>query len=867
MNYKYFRAAHIEKKTNESGEIKRFIPEPVEKTLVSPDQDSEAIAALTNDGDDKKETTVSGNGNTGWGSRERINILTRRLNDMPRKKDSKQATNEKISKKTTSQRAKNSAATDRARAKKTSGSPEKTTQTKQEKTRKAASTTSRNVSSKPEKDVAKKPREAAAVIPAESKKPERTLSEIRSDNKVKPQKKNSTEEKPVEKKPLQEDKNNAEISAVDSSPETKNRIGFTRIARTAALYFLAAFMGVYILNAWLHPVAGLYGWLEQNHPQSEYLKTIEQTEDSLVAFEGRFKDSYLVQKISIVLPFVENMSFNLGLQGYFLGARERHQWNRFIETNLKAAIKNDWVNLENHNGWLLPEWNYKTKVNKVNYDAYRFVYRHRSPSDYYFFRKPPVKPDEVKAIYLTGSSSRQRSLPKYLAYVKKGPTNAVVFDVKDVTGFVNYDSDIKLVQQVQKGIPAPIGNLDDLTRKLRNEKVYSIARVSLFQDERLASVKKDWAIYKKNGKGLTVKGRLVWVDPARKDVQDYNLRLIREVLTYGVDEIQLDYIRYPAEGDWKDGNYSKIKNHYEKPEVITAFLQRVHSLTRAYGVPLSLDVFGVMAWQEKLDIKSTGQDLTRLSQAADILSPMLYPSHFGKVFAGIKNPADSPYHFLYEGTSKLKSFVPENVILRPWLQAFKWRVSNYGPHYIEEQIKGTYTAGAKGYLLWNASNKYPEYRDFKFKDFYKENEDKPGNQTRAAEPVDEPSAETEDPQKEAVPLKAELKKNNSTEKTTRMSNVTEKKKTVNRKVKKTTNVATIEKKPVALQLSKNKTEKETAPEPEEHSSEIITTEKEVTAAELDPALHESKPAEKQRVEYETVTENRISSKPTFDHID
>ena len=48
---------------------------------------------------------------------------------------------------------------------------------------------------------------------------------------------------------------------------------------------------------------------------------------------------------------------------------------------------------------------------------------------------------------------------------------------------------------------------------------------------------------------------MVWTDPSNPKVQDYNIALAKHVAQLGVDEIQFDYVRFPAEGDQKDAAF------------------------------------------------------------------------------------------------------------------------------------------------------------------------------------------------------------------------------------------------------------------------------------------------------------------------
>ena len=50
-------------------------------------------------------------------------------------------------------------------------------------------------------------------------------------------------------------------------------------------------------------------------------------------------------------------------------------------------------------------------------------------------------------------------------------------------------------------------------------------------------------------------GKLVWTDPSQPKVQDYNIALAKHVAQLGADEIQFDYVRFPAEGDQKDAQF------------------------------------------------------------------------------------------------------------------------------------------------------------------------------------------------------------------------------------------------------------------------------------------------------------------------
>lgn len=318
-----------------------------------------------------------------------------------------------------------------------------------------------------------------------------------------------------------------------------------------------------------------------------------------------------------------------------------------------------------------------------------------------------AKESPVRAIYLRGDNTTPRRLLREVKYIKESGANAIVFDVKDILGVVNYRSQVPEVEEYRRHAP-PIRDLSKVIRFLHDNDIYVIARMALFQDENLSEVRPDLAIRDRNSPDgiLKVKGKNLWVDPGRDEVQAYNLKIFQEVLHTGVDEIQFDYVRYPAEGNLSGVYFHEVKDVHDKTDNLKRFLASAFTLSRGTGVHIAIDVFGVVAWGEEADIRTTGQRLNELSLFVDIMSPMLYPSHFSRGYAGFENPADEPYHFYKEGVERVRALSPPGTVVRPWLQAFAWRVTNYNEDYIIQQIRGNHSGGGVGWMMWNAGNTY-----------------------------------------------------------------------------------------------------------------------------------------------------------------
>src|SRR4029077_8537591 len=88
------------------------------------------------------------------------------------------------------------------------------------------------------------------------------------------------------------------------------------------------------------------------------------------------------------------------------------------------------------------------------------------------------------------------------------------------------------------------------------QNVHAIARIAIFRDERLVVAHPELAVQsRQNKQAWRENGKLVWTDPSQPKVQDYNIALAKHVAQLGADEIQFDYVRFPAAGDQKDAAF------------------------------------------------------------------------------------------------------------------------------------------------------------------------------------------------------------------------------------------------------------------------------------------------------------------------
>lgn len=306
----------------------------------------------------------------------------------------------------------------------------------------------------------------------------------------------------------------------------------------------------------------------------------------------------------------------------------------------------------------------------------------------------PVRPmpHEVKAVYATAYTARGARLQQLRQLIRDTELNAIVINTKEPSG------------------PKLDESLRQTVQQLHDEGVWVIGRQVIFQDDELAARDPRVALKRSNGSLWRDGGGRTWVDPGSRDVWQYNLDIAKHTLELGFDEINLDYIRYPTDGDTKAIHYPVWDRKELKEDVIAEFAGwfRRELKARYPRTVVSADVFGYTFVQD-WDL-GMGQRITKLAPQVDVLAPMIYPSHYyGKNF-GFANPAEHPYEVSYQTLMKAKPLIAgsPHTLVRPWFQDFDMGAV-YTPERVRAQFKALKDAGYEaGWMLWNPSNIYTQ---------------------------------------------------------------------------------------------------------------------------------------------------------------
>ena len=314
-------------------------------------------------------------------------------------------------------------------------------------------------------------------------------------------------------------------------------------------------------------------------------------------------------------------------------------------------------------------------------------------------------PDDkiLRGVFVTGPYAGIRWVDTLDKLAERG-LNAVVLDAKDYEGYVNYPSKLKLVAETKAVQNAHIPDLARAIRFAHWRGIRIILRIPCFHDpwtDKHATDARLSIKFAPTGKPIHVD----WLDPTNVEAQDYAIDLAKEGIAAGADEIQLDYVRFPVHLSSK---VAVLPPKEERSKIMREFVKRVHAVTAASGVALSLDFFGVAATGEMNDIEYLGQHIPTVAPEADAISLMSYPSHYNKGWMGFTEPGEHPEVIGIGNKAALKQLEPTgaSTIFRTWLQAFPLRASNYGPAYVTAEAKSAETSGGVGWLMWSPACEY-----------------------------------------------------------------------------------------------------------------------------------------------------------------
>lgn len=300
-----------------------------------------------------------------------------------------------------------------------------------------------------------------------------------------------------------------------------------------------------------------------------------------------------------------------------------------------------------------------------------------------------LEPFTARAVHIGGTAIREGLAP-YVEMAMDTELNALMIDLKDETGQVFYNTQNPVA--VEAGAAAGLIDLSATAAEAHDLGLYVIGRIVLFNDPVTSLAQPDLAVWDSATDAPYEANGQYFLDPTDPEARQYGIDLAVEACRAGVDEIQFDYVRFPdsrRESAQFDGGVTPEV----RIETITTFLNDAVSELRPLGCAVAADVFGYLTTAP--DDGGIGQRWEEVAGIVDVVSPMLYPSHYEPQFFPSANaPADVVNEALEDGLERLD----HQVVVRPWLQDF-----GYDAATVRSQISVVEGYGL-GWMLWNAAS-------------------------------------------------------------------------------------------------------------------------------------------------------------------
>jgi hypothetical protein len=315
----------------------------------------------------------------------------------------------------------------------------------------------------------------------------------------------------------------------------------------------------------------------------------------------------------------------------------------------------------------------------------------------------------MRALYVNAWAFGGKRFHELVRLADRTEINAFVVDVKDDTGYLTYRSEVPTAIAIGANQELRARDTRERLRIMREHGIFPIARIVVAKDPLLATRKPEWSVKHVDGGLWRDRLDFAWVDAFNDSVWVYAAELAAEAVRMGFAEVQYDYVRFPDEPESKLASalFPGRRPGETKRQGVTRNLRLLRERTRPLGVPFTIDVFGLTT-SARGDM-GIGQYWEDLVTTADVVLPMVSPSHYVRGVYNLKHPNSEPYQVIRRAMQDaLRRSAPLGATaeIRPYLQAFTLGAPRYTPAMVREQIRAAEELGLDSWVLWNPRSAY-----------------------------------------------------------------------------------------------------------------------------------------------------------------
>ena len=273
---------------------------------------------------------------------------------------------------------------------------------------------------------------------------------------------------------------------------------------------------------------------------------------------------------------------------------------------------------------------------------------------------PQEEPDEeavfpASAAYLPPEILEdEERLDQALASLKGKGVEGVVFDLKDATGLVRYQSGVERVT-MNRAQAETAYDLPRTLARIRQEGMTPLARIYAFRDRTATAHMYESAVKYMNSTvnwidDSQANGGKPWLNPNDGEAQDYIIALVEEAAQKGAGTILLDGVQFPEGVALNLATYGNT-GPLDKSGILAGFLTRVRAAGDREGSRVAVTVNLISA--AGLSDVRYGTDVGSLVAAAGCGVVEVMPEQFGNGVTSealtLSSPALDPYKTVSEG--------------------------------------------------------------------------------------------------------------------------------------------------------------------------------------------------------------------------
>ncbi len=307
-----------------------------------------------------------------------------------------------------------------------------------------------------------------------------------------------------------------------------------------------------------------------------------------------------------------------------------------------------------------------------------------------------LQPMTIRGLHVGGVTlGSSDAWEEILTIADETVVNALVVDLKDESGRVYYNSNVEFAREI--GAVQPTFELELVVAEMAQRDLYAIGRIVTFQDPLAARARPSMAATDTSTNAPYQKNGQYFLDPTDVFAREYALDLAAEACAAGLDEIQFDYVRYPdgfSDAVVFDGGSSQEA----RVAAISEFLMEARDRLHPLGCAVAADIFGFIT--SVSGDGGIGQQFDQLVEVADVVSPMIYPSHYSAGWFGYNVPNNNPGPVVAGALTDGLERADGPAIVRPWLQDFFYDSSQVRAQIEEAESRSV------GWMLWNAASRF-----------------------------------------------------------------------------------------------------------------------------------------------------------------